>query len=585
MSVICSLGMYAEDVSSRTISTNGKTSTWNFTAVTSKTLSDNSTPSTTDQEIVYTGNKNSFHANASYLSSNGGTVYIPVPSGSAGTISMEVAGDGSDSRYYKLSDSKKLWSKYNETATEDGKKGPRSFAFTSDDITTYNSKTYLKLVATGGEMKVNSFKVELTTGAYETTGEKSNPSWNVSDISVVNGGSVETSLNTNYDGTIQAQSTNTNIATVSIDGKKLTVTGVALGSTTITITGSETDNFQSLSKTINVTVTRPLEAITSNTTWTFDGEDWPASTTGSQIINNLELGSGLAIDANIKKIDGLSFTKRIKLGGTGSTSSNYVKFKVSGPCTIVAYGMSSKSGESRTIGIKVGDADVADLIINDGNAIGKGVYSYSSTATSDIYIYSKNSGNNIYGISVIYPETKTLGANGYSTYCSDYAFTASGADVYSATCEGTTVTLVPVTGAVAAGEGVIFKGEAGANVTISPATETASRISVNALIGVNSSTTAFETGTNYVLSSKGTETAFVVMASGKTVADMVGKSYLNIQDSEAKSVIYIADNATAINAVETEANDNAPIYNLAGQRVNANASGIVIKNGRKFINK
>lgn len=39
------------------------------------------------------------------------------------------------------------------------------------------------------------------------------------------------------------------------------------------------------------------------------------------------------------------------------------------------------------------------------------------------------------------------------------------------------------------------------------------------------------------------------------------------------------------NAVAEKANVNAPIYNLAGQRVNANFKGIAIQNGKKFVVK
>ena len=43
---------------------------------------------------------------------------------------------------------------------------------------------------------------------------------------------------------------------------------------------------------------------------------------------------------------------------------------------------------------------------------------------------------------------------------------------------------------------------------------------------------------------------------------------------------------TAISDIKAEAiNENAPIYNLAGQRVNKNAKGILIQNGKKFVNK
>lgn len=42
---------------------------------------------------------------------------------------------------------------------------------------------------------------------------------------------------------------------------------------------------------------------------------------------------------------------------------------------------------------------------------------------------------------------------------------------------------------------------------------------------------------------------------------------------------------TGISEVVSAAQADAPIYNLAGQRVNANAKGLLIKNGKKFINK
>lgn len=46
------------------------------------------------------------------------------------------------------------------------------------------------------------------------------------------------------------------------------------------------------------------------------------------------------------------------------------------------------------------------------------------------------------------------------------------------------------------------------------------------------------------------------------------------------------DDATGISNITTDTlNENAPIYNLAGQRVSKDAKGILIQNGRKFVNK
>lgn len=51
-------------------------------------------------------------------------------------------------------------------------------------------------------------------------------------------------------------------------------------------------------------------------------------------------------------------------------------------------------------------------------------------------------------------------------------------------------------------------------------------------------------------------------------------------------VITLKDVASGINNVSNEAvNENAPIYNLAGQRVSKDYKGVVIQNGKKFINK
>lgn len=46
-----------------------------------------------------------------------------------------------------------------------------------------------------------------------------------------------------------------------------------------------------------------------------------------------------------------------------------------------------------------------------------------------------------------------------------------------------------------------------------------------------------------------------------------------------------AGSASGINAITTKAENNGALYNLAGQQVNKNYKGIVIQNGKKFMNK
>lgn len=55
---------------------------------------------------------------------------------------------------------------------------------------------------------------------------------------------------------------------------------------------------------------------------------------------------------------------------------------------------------------------------------------------------------------------------------------------------------------------------------------------------------------------------------------------------QIKGIVFLDDDeVTAITAVEAKKEANAQTYNLAGQRVNANTKGIVIKNGKKYLNK
>lgn len=88
------------------------------------------------------------------------------------------------------------------------------------------------------------------------------------------------------------------------------------------------------------------------------------------------------------------------------------------------------------------------------------------------------------------------------------------------------------------------------------------------------------TGTEYALL-KG-EQAFAQVAAD--VAMPANKAYLTIDAAAAKLAINMGE-ATAINNVETNDNAAQPIYNVAGQQVNGSYKGLVIKGGKKFIQK
>ena len=60
----------------------------------------------------------------------------------------------------------------------------------------------------------------------------------------------------------------------------------------------------------------------------------------------------------------------------------------------------------------------------------------------------------------------------------------------------------------------------------------------------------------------------------------------NTPEVNSSSIYSITGTTTGVNSITTdEADANAPVFNLAGQRVNNSFKGVVIQNGKKFINR
>ena len=94
-----------------------------------------------------------------------------------------------------------------------------------------------------------------------------------------------------------------------------------------------------------------------------------------------------------------------------------------------------------------------------------------------------------------------------------------------------------------------------------------------------------ETGKNF--SSFLYQTVNLSEYAGKTIK--VGFKYVSTSSAagtwEIKNFEVTPNDPTGINVVEAaqQFDANAPVYNLAGQRVNSNAKGILIQNGKKFV--
>ena len=216
---------------------------------------------------------------------------------------------------------------------------------------------------------------------------------------------------------------------------------------------------------------------------------------------------------------------------------------------------------------------------------------FTLTSTADIIIKAGGSGGSspkcfdlIYIQELPANVTATIGAEGWATLYTDYAisFEGTGIAAYTATTDGTSVTLTEVQD-VPAGTGVVLKGTAGDyqfNVIGGSANEKGD------LKGSATNDLDFATADaayNYYMLVKNASgnAQFKLLNSGVIAA---GKAYLQVVNSGARDLNIVFNEATGINAImAAEAAKGA--YNLAGQRVAAPQKGLYIVNGKKVVVK
>ena len=244
-----------------------------------------------------------------------------------------------------------------------------------------------------------------------------------------------------------------------------------------------------------------------------------------------------------------------------------------------------------TVTIEYTSGNGITLSAGDKTVTGTASSSISLTTTSDIPFTIKT-GSKYAVVKTIRvvpnsaPETETLttSAKGYATYSADYAVNYSELDLkaYTLTVDESknTVTAKEFTGVVPAGGAVLVKGTASKVYTLTPATTEG-----DATFATDLKTGATKAnGTQYGFTSKFGTPAFAQVVSGQDIP--AKKGYIVLKGaSAAKYSICFDDEATGIHTIEAASAANAAMYNLAGQRVDKAYKGIVIVNGKKYLNK
>lgn len=213
---------------------------------------------------------------------------------------------------------------------------------------------------------------------------------------------------------------------------------------------------------------------------------------------------------------------------------------------------------------------------------------YEQTVT-----FTANKTKNLKKITVKYiaKESVTPTTNGYATFACSYPvnYSENGLTAYTIKVDedNQKVAYTEFTGVVPAGKAVLVSGIEGQKYELTPATEKADATFATDL--KVSDGTIKSDGTNfYGFTTKDGVSGFVRVA--KDVAVPLGKGYLRLTGNTAAAPVFYSINigggTTGIGQVEVEkATENGAIYNLAGQRVDASYKGVVIKNGKKYVNK
>jgi len=197
-------------------------------------------------------------------------------------------------------------------------------------------------------------------------------------------------------------------------------------------------------------------------------------------------------------------------------------------------------------------------------------------------------------IYLIAPKSFELDATNYKTQSLYLGFNATipdGVTAYTGTLNGekTTLNMTPIEGTVLpANTGVIVEAGNNAKYVFAETTESVTVSNDNDLQGVTEKTevSALENGqTLLTFGIKDNVLAFRKPANTYIAAN---KAYLLVGSAQANKAIGLSfdGNTSTINAISaTPTTTDAPAYNIMGQRVGANAKGLIIKGGRKYIVK
>ena len=188
------------------------------------------------------------------------------------------------------------------------------------------------------------------------------------------------------------------------------------------------------------------------------------------------------------------------------------------------------------------------------------------------------------------PTTLVTAKSGFSTYAAAYPvnYNEAGIDAYTVKLDKDKqeVTYTKFTGVVPAGKAVLVKGTPEQLYDLPVATESADETLFESDLQASDGTVTSNNSSYYVFATLNGKSGFKRLKDGLTLPNRKGYIVLTSNSPNyAKDFLDFNTETTSIHKVGTTNLAEEVSYNLAGQRVDNNYKGIVIKRGKVYINK
>ena len=389
-------------------------------------------------------------------------------------------------------------------------------------------------------------------------------------VSLLIGESDEYTVDYVGDGVLSVESSDPEVATVSIEGTTVTITPVAKGKTTITVSAPSTENYYAIEKSYDLYVSAPLIPAASG----YESVDF------TKIEPYVSLASGESV--NVEDYQGQSF-KMVFAKPQGSSTPTKYYYKGTAVRAYTENTITITAAE-KIFAVKVNYVDYDLSYVDDEEEI-------TGLGTTEVVIkFSKTC--RFTSIDVYYMGSSLLATDGtanYATFSSDRAVEFVDATVYAVNVKDGVLQLNEVTSKqVPAGTGVLLQSEK----------ETAPYFYINeaATIGNNLLMPA-----SLAMSGIAGSDTFYKLAyddydartglgfywgedNGGVFNVKAGTAYLAVPNAVSVKDFLLDGTPTAIEGVEAENNTDV-IYNLSGQRVQKAQRGLYIVNGKKLMVK